>query len=83
MFQELVIEKLKQWDPFLLGEDFYETEPVDVLQELMSSANEKMLANKIQFIYAQSFDEDIPLEKCQMIASELIVLKEASSCERM
>jgi len=41
---------------------------------------EGKLAGKIQEIYEFSFEELIPLEKCQQIARELLAIKNEGSC---
>lgn len=71
---------LNEWDPFHLGFGNYETEIADVVQAVHISDDEQILATKIQEIFEFSFEEIIPIEKCQKIASQLINIKHAGSC---
>jgi Domain of unknown function (DUF1871) len=76
-----LMELLLQWDPLGYGEGSYETEVVDVLQAVHTFENETLLARKIQAIYEFSFEEIIPLQKCQDFAKQLLFIKNNSSCE--
>lgn len=71
---------LNEWDPFHLGFGNYETEIADIVQAVHISDDEQILATKIQEIFEFSFEEIIPIEKCQKIASQLINIKHAGSC---
>jgi hypothetical protein len=76
-----LVEALKKWDPFQLGEDFYDTEIVDVVQEVHQLDDANQLAKEIQRIYEFSFEQVIPLEACIQIAKNLLLIKEKQSCE--
>jgi hypothetical protein len=71
---------LNEWDPFKLGFGHYETEIADVVQAVHTSDNELKLASKIQEIYEFSFEQLIPIENCQKVASQLLTIKNAGSC---
>ncbi|AKO94551.1 DUF1871 family protein [Priestia filamentosa] len=73
-------EILYYWDPLGYGEGFYETEISDVLQTLHVHDNAEELARKIQSIYEFSSEEVIPLPQCKQKASELLLVKDQSSC---
>lgn len=76
-----LMERLLQWDPLGYGEGSYETEVVDVLQAVHLYDDEMLLARKIQAIYEFSFEEIIPLQKCESISKQLLQIKNNSSCE--
>ncbi|MGM7722597.1 DUF1871 family protein [Metabacillus sp. Hm71] len=76
-----LMELLLQWDPLGYGEGSYETEVVDVLQAVHQYDDVMLLARKIQAIYEFSFEEIIPLQKCESLAKQLILLKNSASCE--
>ncbi|MGV2912220.1 DUF1871 family protein, partial [Bacillus safensis] len=46
-----MIQFIKAWDPFHYGEDFYETEPADVISALYDAEDPFSLAKEIQAIY--------------------------------
>ncbi|WP_246218247.1 DUF1871 family protein [Litoribacterium kuwaitense] len=79
--QEKVIHIVREWDPYGYGADFYETEPVDVLQALYEETDAHTLGRVIQRIYHQSFGEHIDQVSCFQLAQRLLLLKEASHCE--
>ncbi|MFS0655603.1 DUF1871 family protein [Bacillus sp. 179-C3.3 HS] len=79
---EEMIQLIKTWDPFHYGEDFYETEPVDVISALYDTEDPVSLAKEIQAIYHHSFEQLLPIESCQEIANQLIVIRDAQSCTR-
>jgi hypothetical protein len=76
-----LMELLLQWDPLGYGNGSYETEVVDVLQAVHLFDNEMVLARKIQAIYEFSFEEIIPLQKCENLSKQLLLIKNNSSCE--
>ncbi|KKI89959.1 hypothetical protein WQ54_22730 [Bacillus sp. SA1-12] len=76
-----LMELLLQWDPLGYGEGSYETEVVDVLQAVHLYDDIMLLARKIQAIYEFSFEEIIPLQKCESFAKQLLLIKNNSSCE--
>ncbi|WP_299087328.1 DUF1871 family protein [uncultured Metabacillus sp.] len=76
-----LMELLLQWDPLGYGEGSYETEVVDVLQAVHQYDDVMLLARKIQAIYEFSFEEIIPLQKCESLAKQLLLIKNNLSCE--
>jgi hypothetical protein len=76
-----LMEILFKWDPLGYGEGSYDTEIVDVLQAVHIYDDEILLARKIQAIYEFSFEEIIPLKKCEKLAKQLLFIKNNSSCE--
>lgn len=76
-----LMELLLQWDPLGYGEGSYETEVVDVLQAVHVLDDSALLARKIQAIYEFSFEEIIPLQKCESFARKLLFIKNNASCE--
>lgn len=62
---EEMIQIIKAWDPFQYGEDFYETEPADVISALYDAEDPLSFAKDIQAIYHHSFDQLLPMESCQ------------------
>ncbi|MFC0271021.1 DUF1871 family protein [Metabacillus herbersteinensis] len=76
-----VIDVLLKWDPLGYGEGSYETEAVDVLQAVHTLDEIKPLSRKIQAIYEFSFEEIIPLKKCEEMATKLLLIKNEASCE--
>lgn len=72
---------LYEWDPLGYGIGSYETEAVDVLQAVHQYDDPKKLARKIQAIYEFSFEEIIPLAKCEEMANQLLTIKNNESCE--
>lgn len=79
---EEMIQIIKAWDPFHYGEDFYETEPADVMSALYDAEDPFSLAKEIQAIYHHSFEQLLPIESCQNIASQLFVIRDNRSCSR-
>lgn len=79
-----LVQTLKKWDPFSLGEEAYDPEIADSIADSIAAVHylveEGKLAGKIQEIYEFSFEELIPLEKCQQIARELLAIKNEGSC---
>ncbi|OIK13898.1 DUF1871 family protein [Bacillus sp. MUM 13] len=75
-----LVAALQNWDPFQLGEDFYETEIADVLMSMRECKTSLQLAEKIQDIYEFSFEEVLDIEKCQSMASHLFFIKNNASC---
>jgi hypothetical protein len=76
-----LMECLLTWDPLGYGTDAYETEVVDVVEAVHRYDDRDQLARRIQSIYEFSFEEIIPLKICQQKASELLMIKNSSSCE--
>ncbi|AFJ63305.1 hypothetical protein ACI5QL_03191 [Bacillus velezensis] len=80
---QAVMEMMKiiaKWDPFKYGEDFYETEAVDIVQAVYSEDRADKLAAAIQDIFEASFEQKLPIEGCQKAAEQLLSIKESSSC---
>ncbi|GJI57890.1 DUF1871 family protein [Bacillus altitudinis] len=77
---EEMIQIIKAWDPFQYGEEFYETEPADVISALYDAEDPLSFAKDIQAIYHHSFDQLLPMESCQHIANQLFIIREGSSC---
>ncbi|MGE6629881.1 DUF1871 family protein [Bacillus sp. NPDC077027] len=77
---EEMIHLIKTWDPFQYGEDFYETEPADVIGAVYDAEDPACLAKDIQAIYHHSFEQLLPIKSCQDIALKLFSIKENSSC---
>lgn len=77
---EKMIELVKNWDPFHMGPEFYETEASDVVYVASAFDDAKYIAKKIQHIYIMSFEEAPAIEKCQKLAEELLLLKDGGSC---
>ena len=65
---EKMIEVVKNWDPFQMGPEFYETEASDVVNVASVFDDSKYIAKKIQHIYFMSFEEVPALEKCEKLA---------------
>ncbi|MFP3918323.1 DUF1871 family protein [Lysinibacillus telephonicus] len=74
------IELLKQWDPFQLGVDSYDTECADVVAALQGIDDPSKLAKVIQTTYEHSFEQWIPIEKCVAISYKLIAIKFEAKC---
>ena len=70
---EKMIEVVKNWDPFQMGPEFYETEASDVV-------NVASVFDDPKYIAKMSFEEVPALEKCEKLAVELLVIKEGGSC---
>ena len=80
---EKMIEVVKNWDPFQMGSEFYETEASDVVNVASVFDDSKYIAKKIQHIYFMSFEEVPALEKCEKLAVELLIIKEGGSYCRL
>jgi hypothetical protein len=76
-----VMQILLQWDPLGYGEGSYETEVIDVLQAVHTIDDITLLARKIQAIYEFSFEEIIPLQQCENLSKQLLLIKNNASCE--
>lgn len=75
---QAVMEMMKiiaKWDPFKYGEDFYETEAVDIVQAVYSEDRADKLAATIQDIFEASFEQKLPIEGCQKAAEAASVHK--------
>ncbi|HDX9579591.1 YugE family protein [Bacillus cytotoxicus] len=77
---EKMIDFVKKWDPFQMGPEFYETEASDIVYIVSTFDDAKYIAKKIQHIYLVSFDRTLPIEKCQWLAEQLLLLKGGGSC---
>ena len=66
---------LKDWDPFTIGSEEYDSEVVDVIAQLKILDHPSELAKEIQSIYEMTFKKWIPLEHCVDISYKLIALK--------
>ncbi|WP_438420485.1 DUF1871 family protein [Bacillus siamensis] len=80
---QAVMEMMKiiaKWDPFKYGEEFYETEAVDIVQAVYREDRAGKLAEAIQDIFEVSFEQKLPIEDCQKAAGQLLLIKESSSC---
>ncbi|MEY8351543.1 DUF1871 family protein [Bacillus cereus] len=77
---EKMVEMVKDWDPFQMGPEFYETEASDVVYVVSTFDDPKYIAKKIQHIYFMSFEEVLAIEKCEKLAEVLLLLKEGGSC---
>ncbi|WP_157950939.1 DUF1871 family protein [Peribacillus acanthi] len=71
---------LEQWDPFEVGSHGYETEIAECMQAIYEVDSAEELATKIINIYEFSFGEEIKKEEANRIATEILILKEQSSC---
>lgn len=77
-----LVRMIKEWDPLSIGTDDYDTEAADVVQLVHQLDDVAELGKEIQSIYHFSFDEWIPLSKCEPLAAQLLTLKNNSACER-
>ncbi|MCY8973016.1 DUF1871 family protein [Bacillus atrophaeus] len=71
---------ISKWDPFKYGEEFYETEAVDIVQAVYAKENPQELAESIQDIFEASFEQILPLDNCMKVAERLLIIKDSSSC---
>lgn len=78
---EQMMELLLKWDPLGYGKGSYDTEAVDVIGAVHVMDHPGPLAEKIQKIYEFSFEEWIPLKECQVMANQLLIVKNQASCE--
>lgn len=74
------VRTLNEWDPFQMGEGNYDTEIADCIQAVHDLDDYKKLAVKIRDIYEFSFEEFIPMDDCEMIAKQLLAIKNSGSC---
>lgn len=56
-----MIKIIAKWDPFKYGEEFYETEAVDVVQAVYDEDDPDVLAKSIQQIFETSFEQTAPI----------------------
>ncbi|MDY7432948.1 YugE family protein [Bacillus sp. V26] len=75
-----MINVIAKWDPFKYGEDFYETEAVDVVQAVYDEDDPEVLAKSIQHIFEASFEQTLPVDSCRNVAGQLLFIKDSSSC---
>lgn len=71
-----MIKIIAKWDPFKYGEEFYETEAVDVVQAVYDEDDPDVLAKSIQ----QIFEQTLPIASCREVAGQLLFIKNSSSC---
>ncbi|AKP48255.1 DUF1871 family protein [Bacillus smithii] len=72
---------LMGWDPFRIGAGQYDTEMADIIQAVHETDNLETLVRKIRAIFELSFEELLPREEIEPIASALLAVKENSSCD--
>ncbi|WP_350252933.1 YugE family protein [Bacillus halotolerans] len=75
-----MINVIAKWDPFKYGEDFYDTEAVDVVQAVYDEDDPEVLAKSIQHIFEASFEQTLPVDSCRNVAGQLLFIKDSSSC---
>ncbi|UTL71844.1 YugE family protein [Bacillus halotolerans] len=75
-----MINVIAKWDPFKYGEDFYETEAVDVVQAVYDEDDPEVLAKSIQHIFEASFEQTLPIDSCRNVAGQLLFIKDSRSC---
>lgn len=75
-----MINVIAKWDPFKYGEDFYETEAVDVVQAVYDEDDPEVLAKSIQHIFEASFEQTLPIDSCRNVAGQLLFIKDSNSC---
>ena len=71
---------LREWDPFKLGGEFYETEIPDCLLAVRDHDDEQRLAQEIQNIFEFTFEEELPMADCLQVAGKLLAVKNTASC---
>lgn len=74
------VRALNEWDPFQMGEGNYETEIADCIQAVHDFDNYQQLAVKIRAIYEFSFEEFLPMDDCEIIAKQLLAIKDSGTC---
>lgn len=72
---------LREWDPFAVGSDFYDTESADAIYAVHQLDDADQLAARIKEIYEFSFDAELAFERCQPIAVRLLQVKHHAACE--
>nr|WP_198044689.1 DUF1871 family protein [Lysinibacillus timonensis] len=80
MMNQKALQLLREWDPFNIGEDHYDTETSDVVAALQGIDDPSTLAKVIQTVYEHSFEEWIPFEHCVSISYKLIAVKFEAKC---
>ncbi|KAF1678197.1 MULTISPECIES: DUF1871 family protein [Bacillus] len=75
-----MIKIISKWDPFTYGEEFYETEAVDVVQAVYDEDDTDALAKRIQHVFELSFEQMLPIDSCREVAGQLLFIKNSSSC---
>nr|WGE05213.1 DUF1871 family protein [Bacillus subtilis] len=76
-----MIKIIAKWDPFKYGEEFYETEAVDVVQAVYDEDDPDVLAKSIQQIFETSFEQTLPIASCSGSGwYQLLFIKNSSSC---
>lgn len=76
----LLADELNEWDPFCIGEGFYDTEIADAIQAVHELNDPRILAERLQSIYEFSFEQEIPFKECAAVAYRLLSIKNQSSC---
>ena len=71
---------LKEWDPFKQGGEFYETEIPDCLLAVRDCDDQEVLAREIQKIFEFTFEEELPMADCLLVAGKLLAVKNTGSC---
>ncbi|WP_203363166.1 DUF1871 family protein [Bacillus sp. REN10] len=72
---------LREWDPFAVGSDFYDTESADAIYAVHQLDDVDQLAARLKEIYEFSFDSELALEYCRPVAMQLLQVKHHSVCE--
>lgn len=75
------VDLIAQWDPFNLGAHSYDTETADVVAALQGINEASALAKVIREVYEHSFEQWIPMEKCEEMAQQLVLLKQQVACD--
>ena len=76
-----MIEVVKNWDPFQMGPEFYETEASDVVNVISVFDDPKYIAKEDStYILLCLLRKYLRLKKCEKLAMELLVIKEGGSC---
>ncbi|MFP7297415.1 DUF1871 family protein [Neobacillus niacini] len=74
------VDVLNEWDPFDIKNGNYDPEIADTIQAIHELDNPEELAARIQSIYEFSFEKIIPIQQCEKVARELLLIKENDSC---
>ena len=63
------------------GPESYDTEAADIVAALQGTTHTGELADTIQRVFQFSYEETIPLEKCEKLAQTLLTLKAQVACD--
>lgn len=74
---EKMIEVVKNWDPFQMGPEFYETEASDVVNVVSVFDDSKYIAKRFNIYTLCLLRKYLRLKKCEKLAVELLVIKKA------